>query len=66
MAPDYDKWLDSADPYNSVLKTVHKCENCEDDIYEGDSFIEWDGKYICWNCVESFREEAVVEEPDSF
>ena len=37
------------------------CENCGDNLYEGDDYLEHDGYIYCRKCIMSMTSEDVVE-----
>lgn len=35
-------------------KAIFCCDSCNNDLYEGDEYIEYDGDIICRDCLEDF------------
>lgn len=34
------------------------CADCDEGIYEGDKYMNYDGVFLCENCVEKMKEYA--------
>ena len=59
--PDnYDLWLDHEIRKEKLLERTPICSICEEHIQEEWAF-EYDGKWICDDCIKTNRKEVPVE-----
>lgn len=46
---------------NYEPKKVYECSNCDDDIYDGETYYEYDGNYYHESCFEDIAVELLVQ-----
>lgn len=56
---NYDKW--KTDTPDNHLKRVTSCEQCNEDLYEGDFVLKVEDGFLHADCFDEYAEERLVE-----